>query len=377
MAARRSGVDTRKVRICFSAIPAFGHVLPMVPLAAAAAAAGHEVSFVASSQFDGRLPVPVWPGVPEGMTLQDAEEETRAEIRGSADLAADPLGWPRAMFGVVMPRHIHPHLLRQWERHGRPDLVVHEGLNAGAAVAAAEVGVRAVSFHIALAPPGRFLEMLEAATGVRTGTLIDPRPATWSADDALDVDRIPLRSVAWSGPPAAPPPWLTVPASGPTAYVTLGTVAFGAVEVLRRSVLETAARCARVVVAAGPGADVAALGDLPAHVHVERYVDQAQVLRYADVAVHHGGTGTTLGCLAAGIPQVITPQGADQFLNAARLVELGLGDAVPNDAEPGAVGSAVDRLLGDTRLPAALGAVRDEIAAMPSPRQVVETLAHR
>lgn len=358
------------MKLCFSAIPAFGHVLPMVPLAAAASAAGHEVSFVASSSFDGRLPVPVLQGVPEGMTLEGAEAEARAAI---AD-PTDPFAWPRAMFGVVMPRHIVPRLLRHWARAGRPDLVVHEGLNIGGAVAAAEAGVPAVAFNIALAPPGPFLAMLEATTGVRTRTLVDPRPPTWrDRDPADDLDLVPLRSVAWSGPSTVPG-WLARPAAGPTAYVTLGTVAFGAVDVLRRSVHETAARCARVVVAAGPGADLAALGDLPTNVHVERYLDQARVLEHVDVAVHHGGTGTTLGCLAAGVPQVITPQGADQFLNAARLVELGLGYAVPNEAAPGAVGSAVDRLLGDRGIRAGVRALQDEIAAMPGPEQVVEAL---
>ena len=359
------------MRICFAAIPAFGHVLPMVPLASAAAAAGHEVWFVASSQFSGRLPVPVLQGVPEGMTLHDAEVEARAEIVDPQD----PFAWPRAMFGVVMPRHVRPRLLQQWERDGLPDLVVHEGYNAGGALAAADAGVPAVAFHIALAPPGQFLGMLETDTGVRTRTLLDPRPPTWHAEDAGDLERIPLRSVAWSGPSPVPE-WITRPASGPTAFVTLGTVAFGAVEALRRSVLETAARCDRVVVAAGPEADVAALGELPAHVHVERYLDQARVLDHVDVAVHHGGTGTTLGCLAAGVPQVITPHGADQFLNASRLVELGLGHAVPKDAAPGAVGSAVEGVLGDDGIRAAVHAVRTEIAAMPPPEQVVETLVH-
>ena len=63
------------MRVCFSAIPAYGHVFPLVPLATAAAAAGHEVSFVAGAEFDGRLPVRVLPGVPEGMTLQDVKEQ--------------------------------------------------------------------------------------------------------------------------------------------------------------------------------------------------------------------------------------------------------------------------------------------------------------
>lgn len=361
------------MRICFSAIPAYGHVFPMVPLAAAAADAGHEVTFVAGTSFVGRLPVPVVPGVPDGMTLQDAEAEARNEVKDPSE----PFAWPMAMFGVVMPRYIGPGLLQHWERHGRPDLVIHDGSNIGAKIAAAQLGVQSMGFHISLSSPSFFLRKLETATGTGTASLIDPRPATWRGDELADFDCVPLRSVAWSEPSAPFPAWLTTPSSGPTAFLTLGTVAFGAVEVLRRSILETASRCARVLVAAGPEADVDSLGELPGDVHVERYVDQARVLEHIDLAVHHGGTGTTLGCLAAGVPQVITPQGADQFLNAARLVELRLGHAVANDAAAGTVGAAVDSLLGDEDLRARVSAVRDEIATMPPPSEVVHTLVQR
>lgn len=157
----------------------------------------------------------------------------------------------------------------------------------------------------------------------------------------------------------------------------MGTVAFGAVEILRRSILETATRCSQVLVAAGPESDPAALSELPTHVQVERYVDQAHVLTHVDVAIHHGGSGTTLGCLAAGVPQVITPQGADQFHNADRLTELGLGVAVMNDAKPGAVAAAVDGVLGDGDLRRRLRTVRDEIVAMPHPDDVLTTLLAR
>lgn len=273
-----------------------------------------------------------------------------------------------------MPRHIVPRLLDHWERDGRADLVVHEALNIGAAIAAAQVGIPAVAFHIGMAPPAFFLGMLRRVVDFPIGPVIDPRPDVWRAPDETPVERIPARSVAWSDPTAVMPRWLTEPSPGPTAYLTLGTVAFGAVEVLRRSIREAAAHCSRVLVAAGPEADPAALGDLPEHVHVERYVDQAKVLDHVDVAVHHGGTGTVLGCLAAGVPQVITPQGADQFLNADRLGELGLGYAVPNDAGDGQVGEALNRVLTDGALLSRVRKVRHEIAQMPPPEQVLETL---
>lgn len=45
--------------------------------------------------------------------------------------------------------------------------------------------------------------------------------------------------------------------------------------------------------------------------------------------VHHGGAGTTGAGLAAGVPNIITPIGADQFAWAARVVELGIGPPAP------------------------------------------------
>ena len=304
------------------------------------------------------------------MTLHDAEEQAKAEIRDRTD----PFAWPTAMFGVVMPRHIVPRLLDHWKRDGRADLVVHEGSNIGAAMAAARAGIAAVALHIAMGPPAFFVDLLRRVADFRIGPVIDPRPDVWRWPDEPTDQLVPIRSVAWSDPMAVMPPWLAEPAPGPTAYLTLGTVAFGAVDVLRRSIQEAAARCARVLVAAGPEADLAALGDLPAHVHVERYVDQATVLGQVDVAIHHGGTGTLLGCLAAGVPQVITPQGADQFLNADRLGELGLGYAVRNEAADGHLGEALERVLTDEQLRSRVRKVRDDIARMPSPQEVVETL---
>jgi hypothetical protein len=359
------------MRITFAAVPAYGHVFPMAPLAEAAAVAGHDVVFAASDDFADRLPVPVLQGVPEGLGIDEATVEAKAELTDRED----PFAWPKAMFGVVMPRHTRPRLLAHWEAAGLPDLVVHEALNAGAAQAAAEAGVPAVAFSIGLAPAEMFLGMLLPMVGAPLGPVLDPVPPTWRGNGASTLDRIPIRSVAWSDATAAPPTW--PPGDGPAVYLTLGTVSFGAVDVLRRSVLETAARCGRVLVAAGPDGDPAALGELPDNVRVERYVDQARVIEESDVVVHHGGTGTVLACLAAGVPQLVTPQGADQFMNGDRLAELGLGRVVQNDADAGEVGAAVGALLADAGVCRRVGAVRDEIAAMPAPAEAVDELERR
>ena len=46
--------------------------------------------------------------------------------------------------------------------------------------------------------------------------------------------------------------------------------------------------------------------------------------------VHHGGAGTTASAARAGVPQVITPMGSDQFYWASRIVDLGVGATTPH-----------------------------------------------
>ena len=154
----------------------------------------------------------------------------------------------------------------------------------------------------------------------------------------------------------------------PRVYLTLGTVSFGAVEVLSRAIAEIAPLDADILVTVGPDGEPAALGEVPDNVHVERFVAQSAVLPLVDLIVHHGGTGTVLGALEAGLPQLVLPQGADQFFNAEILTTAGFGRALPNDAQqPGAIGEAVQALLGDSPERQAAARIRDEIAAMPSP----------
>ena len=110
----------------------------------------------------------------------------------------------------------------------------------------------------------------------------------------------------------------------------MGTV-FGKVDLLRSAALELAGSGHEVLVATGPDIDPGALGDVPALVHVEQEVPQARLLPYVDLVVHHGGTGTVIGSLASGLPQIITPQGADQFWNADHLA----ADAIDPGGAPG------------------------------------------
>ena len=67
-----------------------------------------------------------------------------------------------------------------------------------------------------------------------------------------------------------------------------------------------------LVLTIGSNADPADLGEQPAHVHIERYVSQSVLMPYCDLVVCHGGFGTVLTALDAGLPLVIIPIEADQ-----------------------------------------------------------------
>ncbi|MEV6560234.1 macrolide family glycosyltransferase [Nocardia sp. NPDC051756] len=66
------------------------------------------------------------------------------------------------------------------------------------------------------------------------------------------------------------------------------------------------------------------LGDIPPNIEVHSWVPQRTILEQADAFVTHAGMGGCGEGLLAGVPMIAVPQGAEQFMNADKLVELGV-----------------------------------------------------
>ena len=117
------------------------------------------------------------------------------------------------------------------------------------------------------------------------------------------------------------------------------------------------------------------LGPQPENVHVARYIPQTQLLDHCAAVVSHAGSGTFLAALAAKLPQVCIPQAADQFFNAAACAKVGAGIAIaPDGVTVEAIDEAVTTLLEEAAYREAACRVSGEIAAMPSPTEVVDKL---
>ena len=374
------------MKIVFASLPAYGHLYPLLPLAQACQATGHDVVVVTGPPFLDRLPVPTTTGFPASSTIDGVVAETRVRHPESTGLQLS-----LAMFADVSAEQTLPGMLAIGEQL-RPDLVVFEGMNSGAGVAASVLGVPAAAFAIGLAPfvygllhpetvgyhqsAWRDRGQPPPSGPVLAEALLDPRPPSLHQEGSgLDVPTIPIRSVAYSDPDAPVPDWLTASPERPRVYVTLGTVSFGAVEVLRRALDDLAELDVDVLVSVGPEGDPSALGDQGERVHAERFVPQSQVLPLVDLVVHHGGTGTVLGALEAGRPQLLLPQGADQFINAELIPAVEAGRALVNDDQaPGAIAEQVAAMLGDSVETATARRISAEIAAMPAPEEVVAEL---
>ena len=68
--------------------------------------------------------------------------------------------------------------------------------------------------------------------------------------------------------------------------------------------------------------------DLPPTMHPSAYAPFGLLLPRASGLVHHGGIGTCAQALRAGLPQLVTPMGFDQFDNAMRLELLGVSKSL-------------------------------------------------
>lgn len=258
----------------------------------------------------------------------------------------------------------------------RPQLVVQEPLAAAGALAAARHGVPLVLLNMTLFDAEKLLAVTVARLGKsarRHGIESIPLPS----DVLLTVPRSlvgghrgrPMRFVPVPGPGSAPDD-LTRPGDRPRIVVSRSTVADPRPDRLMSSVVTAAVGSDIEVVLARPDRR-ATRRPLPPNVRTTEWLPFPSVFPAADGVVHHGGAGTLLTALAAGLPQLVVPGTGDRTVNAEMLAGRGAGLAVP--AERITAGD-LQRLVADPALASCAREVAAEIASMPGPCELVEPL---
>jgi len=113
---------------------------------------------------------------------------------------------------------------------------------------------------------------------------------------------------------------------------------------------------------------------------VVRSAPHSVVLPQARVVVAHGGHGTVMKSLAAGVPLLCVPLGRDQVDNATRVVVHGVGLMRKSSASSSSYRSALERLLEDPSYTESAGRLGERIrrdAAESSTLTELESLASR
>lgn len=379
------------MRVLVAAPGAFGHVHPMLPLVRALARRGDDVRWVTSPSLCEHLAAEGFDADPAGIEVEERQERFRQLHPEQAELPVleRRMLMFRSIFGEISAPAMLPGLRASADRF-RPDVLVHDAAELASPLVAAERGIPQVThgFGALLPPP-----LVESA-GTMTAPLwvdagIEPRRFAGCYDDGLYVDiypamlqpfsldhipRVQALRPAIDDTEATPVPARVAVLEPPLIYATFGTVF--AEPAVFRPVIDAAREIdARFVVTVGPSGDPDALGPVPSNVVVERYVPQAALLDRCALVVSHAGSGTFLGTIARGIPQVCIPQAADQFVNADGCARVGAGIAIsPDGYDAGAVAGAITQLLHDDAARTAARAVADAIGAMPLPDEVAEVV---
>jgi UDP:flavonoid glycosyltransferase YjiC (YdhE family) len=382
------------MRILFTSQPLPGHFQPLVPLARAAAHAGHQVAFACARSFvpsieragfaafgtgfeiDGRLPQDVAPGLRDG----PREDFTHYAV-------------PHLFIGLLA-RVMLPDLLalcRTW----KPELLVRENTEFAACVAGEMLGLPYATLRATGSSPTFYANRHRLANSLgalREYAALPPdtdvqmpfrhlylmaEPPSFSQDEIPPTAHYlrPVDMVAAKNERL--PAWLDGFAERPTVYASLGTVLAraGRAQPTLRLILDALRdEPVNVILTVGPDVDPHDFGAQPPNIRIERFVPQELVMPHCDVVLTHGGFGTVKGALSHGVPLVLLPHTADQPDNAVRCAALGVGVVVGGERSRKAIRDAVRRVLSDASYRANAQRVRSEIVELPGPDEIVPLL---
>jgi UDP:flavonoid glycosyltransferase YjiC (YdhE family) len=368
------------MRVLFTSIRDTGHFLPLVPFIQACRERGHAVAVASPPELAERVAGTGAEFLPFGHPGDEGMLPYWAKLREVApqDINRVVVG---EIFAGVCAKHALPQLLATIEQW-KPSIVVRESQEYASVIASEKLGVARARVSIMMRSVEREL-VANAASSVdahaqgvglpsdASGERMLREPSLSLFPPSFDFSENEQASVKrFRAPrrPAQPLPAWWSDQEKPLVYVTLGTVTGRLDEdkAVYRTLLEAVGVLPmRVLFTIGRELALEALGDVPANVHIERFVPQEDVLPHAAAVVCHGGAGTVVGTLAAGVPMVVTPLFADQPQNAARVQATGAGIGLPTrGASVDDIRGALSRVLAEPAYRSAAQRIATEIAAL-------------
>ena len=373
---------TTAVKALFTTFPAYGHLLPMLPLAQAAAAAGDEVVVAASESLhataDGLAMRSLGPPLPD--LLAENERRLGQDAGVYRSDGSNLVNATIALFTTTRADMAFDEL-SALAADERPDVIVAEMWDYVAPLVARRLGIPWVTFvhSPATAIDANLDEGLLRALEQRALTM-PPRLATvqlwpeWLESEQSAVIREYV--IAISATPYDTSAMVDVPAFGgerPVVLVTLGTVVedLALLNAAVRGVLEAGADA---LVTTGFTARPEDVDDNPGWVHAIPFAPIAQLLDRVQAVVAAGGSGTALAALSRGLPLAFVPRVANQPLIASVVAGFGAGVVCE---DPAKLTPAVETVLHEPGLRARAEAASELLGQRPAPGTVWSALRGR
>jgi MGT family glycosyltransferase len=328
----------------FFNIPASGHLIPTLGIAEELVRRGHRVTYAATAEFAGTV-------ASTGASV--LEYTSTLDPRTIAPTGADD--WlARVLLGAAQEAIATAPAFERHFANDPPDLVAYDiSMQFLGRVLARKWQLPSVQFYPVLASHQYFSDAESHGEGIfgdfmrelrRFAELHDMADVPLSAlvsDDAaaLKVVTMPkefqteaetfgddykfvgitLRERDLRGT------WQPPQSGHPVVLISLGTTFNKQLGFFRMCAEAFAGLPWHVVIAAGPGVDLAEVGPLPPNAEIHSWLSLQAVLEHAGAFVCHGGAGSTMNGLYAGVPLVAIPQNGDEQMIADRTAELGLG----------------------------------------------------
>ncbi|MFJ2600560.1 nucleotide disphospho-sugar-binding domain-containing protein [Pantoea agglomerans] len=361
------------MRILFIGPPLYGLLFPLMSLAQAFRANGHEVVVASAGQFARET---AQAGLVAFDAAPDLDSEAKYREREDFRKKHNKVG-NFSFFSDEMADN-----LVEFTANWHPDLIVYPPLGAIGALLAAKFCIPAVMHTVGFAHTPTHIEMVKhslhnayvrhrVGCGQRDAAWIDIAPPSMTVLQNNGEPILPMRYVPYNGGGVQESWWDRKPGYR-RLLVSLGTVKpmVDGLDMISWVITRAGELNAEIILQLSKNAR-SGLGELPDNVRLVEWIPTGVFLNGADGFIHHGGAGNTLTALNSGIPQIIFGEGADRPVNAKLTALRGCG-FIPG--EEGLTTKVVDAFLNDSSLRIASEGVASEMAAQPSPSVVADRI---
>jgi MGT family glycosyltransferase len=159
----------------------------------------------------------------------------------------------------------------------------------------------------------------------------------------------------------------------PLVLVSLSSTVMRQEQLLQRAADALGELPVHGMITTGPAVDPGLIS-APPNVVVQRWARHADILPHCAAVLTHGGHGTVMKALAAGVPLVVVPLGRDQPDNAARVAMAGVGVRVAKCASAARLRAAIRGVLADDAYGAAAREMAVRLAEEREPGMVIEEI---